>query len=256
MKTIFEGIKTAIREHEKVKKSALYNINHWKRAHYIQLSTMISEEISRSHLLKGNRIYELGTSISFMTLKRFFENSYRDSAVNDLRFLKTLHKLCIFLGYYDLNDYIHNCYSTIENTDNEDCINETKSIILNFCEKEFEAIKQLPKIDTNELLAYSFKDSKIIKKVESYLSKYKDIGYTFDYSYDKASFKLLSCDIIKNNEDIMIVKTHEHWDMILKSKEKTLFYKVINYQTYFLKKDHQNQLKIWDNYNPDFDKAI
>lgn len=256
MKTIIEEIKQSIRQHERIKKSPLNAITHWKQTQYIQLSDIISEEISKSPFIKGDRIYELGTSISYITLKRFFENSYRETAINDLRFLKTLHKLCIFLGYYDLNEFIIECHQLEPINTSEEQFNLFKNIIQNFCLNEFECIKNLPIVDISSLLPFAFKDCNLIKRTEAYLKDYNKSGYTFDHDYKQAKFELLDCKLISDNDELKVLKTHELWDMILKTEtNNTFFYKVINYQTYFIKKEN-NQWKIWDNYNPKFNKIV
>lgn len=256
MKAIFEEIKIAIKESDPVKNSALNTITHWKRAQFIQLATIISNELSHSPLLKGKRIYELGTSISYITLKRFYDDTYRESAINDLRFLKTVQKLCIFLGYNDFNEYIiHN--QTIKPISTcEDHSTLYKDLINNFCTKEVEAIKNLPEIDLTPLKPYVLQESKLIEKTKDYLKKYKEAGFYFDTNSEQIGFEMLSCELISNHDELKILKTHEHWDMVLKTdSDKTLIYKIINYQIYYLKKEN-NEWKIWDAFNPDSNKIF
>lgn len=256
MKAIFEEIKNAIRESEPIRKCALNSIAHWKRNQFIQLATIISEELSKSPLLKGKRIYELGTSISYITLKRFYEDSYRESAINDLRFLKTIHKLCIFLGYFDFNEYIINNQKIKSISTCEDHFTVYKDLVYNFCNKEVEAIKKLPEIDITFLKPYVFEESKLLEKTKNYLKKYKEAGFHYDMSYEQPSFELLSCELISDDEEMKIIKTHEHWDMVLKTNtDKTLIYKVINNQIYYIKKEG-GDWKIWDNFNPDSNKIL
>lgn len=106
MKTLIDEIKRDILQHPRVLNSALQKVDVWKRSHYTLLSQIINEEITQSEFLEGDRKFELGNSLSYITLQRIFENHFRETAVSDLRFLKTLHKLAIFLGYYDVNEYI------------------------------------------------------------------------------------------------------------------------------------------------------
>jgi len=74
----------------------LGNSNPWKRSHYIILSEIIKEDLSKREELQNERKFELGTSISHITLQRFFESDYHYKKHSDLRFLKTLDKICIF----------------------------------------------------------------------------------------------------------------------------------------------------------------
>jgi len=106
LKTIYNSIREEIMRHPKVENSVLGNVGEWKRSHYIILSEIIKEELSEAEELKGGKKFEIGNTISHVTLQRFFENDYQDKTHSDLRFLKTLDKICIFLGHRDLNAYI------------------------------------------------------------------------------------------------------------------------------------------------------
>ena len=257
MKTIFEEIKKEIKNHQNVKNSVLNDVVSWKRTHYILLAEIVSQELSHSKFLQGARKFELGNTISYITLQRFFDNSYKASALNDLRFIKTLDKLCIFLGHYDLNEYILKSKQlTISNDDSEQ-IEPYRKIIETFCQNEFKAIQKLPKIDLSDIYPYVFEDSAIIRRIKEYMKRYKDAQYHFDFDYEFAKFELLDCELLSDEEDLKVLKAHEYWDLVLKSAEgKVFFYKVMNYQTYFLKKDQDMHWKIWDNYNPNLERVI
>lgn len=64
------------------------------------------QKLSHSEILKTEMVYELGKTISAITLKRFFEDQFSENAKTDLRFIKTLDKLCIFLDFENLNDFV------------------------------------------------------------------------------------------------------------------------------------------------------
>lgn len=256
MKAIIEEIKSQIKNHKSVQSSILNDIAHWKRAHYIFLAEIVSKELSQSIYLQGERKYELGNTISFITLQRFFENDYQSLAINDLRFIKTLHKFCIFLGFYDLNEYIIST-SLINNIRmNREAAKTFCDVIKKLCLAEYEVIKGLPKKSLDELYAYSFKKSRTIKKIKSYIDKFKEANYYFDKDYKEAKFELISCDLIANENNLKIIKTVENWDYVLKNNEdKTIYYKAFNSQTYYLKKDKNGNWKVWDNYNPNEKKV-
>ena len=255
MKTIISEIKNQIKNHESIKNSPLEEINNWKRAHYITLAEIISKKLSQSKHLEGNRIFELGNTLSYITLQRFFENSFSESAVNDLRFLKTLHKLCIFLGFYDLNEFILSSNIINNSKKNNDCSKVYCSIVKNLCLEEFEIIKGLPHKTTESLYDYAFKDSNIVEKIKEYTDTYKEANYFFDERYEDAKFELVSCDLIADEKEFKIIKTVENWDYVLHNNEnKTIYYKVFNSQTYYLRKDKKGNWKVWNNYNPNHQK--
>ena len=108
MKSIYNLIKEEIRKQPNIQESILGKANPWKRSHYIILSEIIKEELSKKEELQNERKFELGTSISHITLQRFFESDYDYKTHNDLRFLKTLDKICIFLGFKDLSAFVMN----------------------------------------------------------------------------------------------------------------------------------------------------
>ena len=76
MKSIYNLIKEKIRQHPKIQLSILADSNPWKRSHYIILAEIIKEELAQREELKAERKFELGTSISHITLQRFFESDY------------------------------------------------------------------------------------------------------------------------------------------------------------------------------------
>lgn len=103
MKDIYNDIKKDIKTHPEVQESILGKVDTWKRSQFVILSEIISEHLYGSSLLDDSRRKTLGTTLSAITLQRFFDNDYQFKTHNDLRFIKTLDKLCIFLGEYDLN---------------------------------------------------------------------------------------------------------------------------------------------------------
>ena len=255
MKLIIKEIKSQIKSHKLIRQSALNENSKWRRAQYILLSEIFSKELSQSKYLTGDRIFELGNTISYITLQRFFEDSYKVSAVNDLRFLKTLHKFCIFLGFYDLNEFILSSSNIIGQTYDNENSDFFCDIVKNLCNTEFEIIRNLPYKSIDELFPYTFKESKTIKNIKSYIDQYIENNYYFDHEYEGAKFELISCELIADETDLKIIKTVENWDFVLKNNTgKTMYYKVFNSQTYYLKKDKNRNWKVWDNYNPNNNK--
>lgn len=250
MKNLIEGIKKDIKKHKSIVNSPLNRFHEWKRAQYILLSEIISQEISQSKYLQGNRKFELGNSISYITLQRIFENCYNNSALADLRFLKTLHKLTIFLGYYDLNDYII-CSKNIKITSKNDESTILYNVIENLFNTKKEVIESIPCIEPNKLDPFVFKDSTTYNRLKGFAEKYQKANYFYDHDYKESIIELVSCELVSDeNDDIKILRTQEHWDFILKDNEgKTCYFKIFNWQTYYLKKDKDGSWKVWENYD-------
>ena len=74
MKTIYNSIRDEVVKHSKVKNSVLGRVTEWKRSHYIILSEIIKDELSESEELQAGKKFEIGNTISHVTLQRFFEN--------------------------------------------------------------------------------------------------------------------------------------------------------------------------------------
>lgn len=83
MKSIYNLIKEEVRRHPIIKNSILADSINWKRSHYIILAELISEELSEKEELRNEKRFELGTSISHITLQRFFESDYDFKTHND-----------------------------------------------------------------------------------------------------------------------------------------------------------------------------
>lgn len=98
----FDLLKDKIKKQPQISASFLSFAEKWRTAHYNELSSIINDNLSNNPLLQGDRKFELGTTISSITLKRFFEGKFSDNATNDLRFIKTLDKLSIFFGFRNL----------------------------------------------------------------------------------------------------------------------------------------------------------
>ena len=255
MKTIITEIKNQIKNHEHVKNSALANNSNWKRAQYIILSSIVSKELSQSKHLEGTRKFELGTTLSYITLQRFFEDNYNESDFNDLRFLKTLHKLCIFLGFHDLNEFILSSNAIDSLKRDENYAKNFCNIVENLCLEEFEILKGLPSKSLDSLCNYTFKESQTFKNIKNYMDKYKEANYFFDKQYEEGKFELISCELVADEKEHKIIKTVENWDFVLRNNEdRTIYYKVFNSQTYYLKKDKKGNWKVWNNYNPNNQK--
>lgn len=89
----------------------------------------------------------LNSEIPFRTLpSKDFSITVIKLALNDLRFIKTLDKLCIFLGHYDLNEYILNSKQLTISDDDSEQIEPYRKIIETFCQNEFKAIQKLLKL--------------------------------------------------------------------------------------------------------------
>ena len=251
MKSIYNLLKEEIRQQPKIKNSILGSSNPWKRSHYIILSEIIKEELSQKEELQNERRFELGTSISHITLQRFFESDYDYKTHNDLRFLKTLDKICIFLGFKDLNAYILNVKEN--NIYNENTFSKefTTDIVHKYCHTNFEFFKLFPELKLEIFDGLIFPEAPFIERIKTYSSNLCEKNLKLYTNNNRSNFEIFDIDVISEESDKMVIKTQEFWNLVFVVDETGEEYIVneLNTQIYFIK-HMDNAWKIWDNYNP------
>ena len=251
MKSIYNLLKKEIKQNPIIQNSILSDTHPWKRSHYIILAEIIKEELSKRDELRNERKFELGTSISHMTLQRFFENDYDFKTHNDLRFLKTLDKICIFLGFNDLNAFV----STLKEKDGLSDIGPEKlfseDVIYNYCKTNFEFFKLFPVLDINIFDELIFNDAPFRERIKNYSTKLCERKLKLFTSNNRSNYEIFDFEIISEEDDKIVVKTQEFWNLVFTVEYSGEVYIVneLNTQIYFLRKTN-NVWKIWDNYNP------
>lgn len=267
MEEIIEKLKYEIINHDFVKNSSLFGSFQWKRAQYILLSDIIYENLSKSEFMQGSKKNELGVSISSTTLQRIFTNNYTENTNTDLRFLKTLDKLAIFLGYPNLNNFLLH-HSQNEKTDvkNEQTempseVNDSNlpisfftEIVMNSCKEYFELLKKLPIVDMGKFPEYVFKESSVFQRVYDLHVKYSELNYRLNCENNRSNFEVYGFKLQSISEDAAVIRTKEFWNMHwVDSNGKTEYiYNKANNQLYFFRKIN-GVWKIWDNHNPGYD---
>ncbi|MCG2610914.1 hypothetical protein LZZ90_05290 [Flavobacterium sp. SM15] len=255
MKPIIDQLKECIRSHPAVLNSSIGKIRIWKRTQFIVLSEIITEALSKSEFFKDEKT----SSISSMTLQRLFDESYMKKVTPDLRFLKTLDKLAIFLGHPSLNSFLAFQNGTNEKTETSEnnlpCPFE--QLIQDFCQEELNCLQQLPSVSLGNINDYIFEESPLYNRILDTLTKFSNRNISIAKSKKQSFFEVFDCKLISVDEDLMILSAKESWNLEWQNgEEETLnLYNKINRQTYFIKQQG-NHWKIWDNYNPDCSSLI
>lgn len=259
LEKIYNSIKEDIKNHPDVQTSLLGMVEDWKRSQFVILADLISKNLSNSLLLTDERRISLGTSLSPITLQRFYENDYQIKTHNDLRFIKTLDKLCIFLGKKDLNEYIY------ENLQGKNILNKKedpsnqfseKELIVEFCRLQFETLKHLPAINLGEIATTVWKDSPLLERITLYFKEKAKNNLVFVTDRNRSNYEIFQITEISDDDDLKVFKTQEFWNLIFKDENGTDFIlHHLNTQFYFMKKLN-GEWKIWDNYNPDHGKIL
>lgn len=265
MKIIIEQLKQGILSTPSVLNSSLASVKKWKRAQYIILSEIIAEQLSKSEYLQGSRKNELGTTISSTTLQRIFTNDYSDSENSDLRFLKTLDKLAIFIGYQSLNDFLSNAANNndadepavCEISEKENLLPVFEKLITRYCQEEFNSLLKLPEVDLGNLSHYIFEDGPLTQRIHDLISNIAQLGHQLNNVNNRSNFELYDFKLCALDDNLAVIKVEEFWNLEFRDDDGNLCnaYNHANKQTYFIKK--QNGVwKIWDNHNPDYKTII
>ncbi|MDN5477335.1 MAG: hypothetical protein L0G39_10415 [Chryseobacterium sp.] len=252
MKTIYNSIREEVEKHLKVRNSVLGNVSEWKRSHYIILSEIIKDELSDSEELKGGKKFEIGNTISHVTLQRFFENDYQDKTHNDLRFLKTLDKICIFLGYKDLNDYIQSVKLKNREKELDDDLEFLTKMVYDYCATAFEFYKHFPEHKPEFFKELVFDDSPFLERTSQFSKELCERDFNLVTKNNRSNYEVFDIHVVTDEPEKKILETQEFWNLLFKVGEngEEHFVNQLNTQIYFIRKI-DNVWKIWDNYNPD-----
>lgn len=265
MKIIIEQLKQGILSTPSVLNSSLTSVKKWKRAQYIILSEIIADQLAKSEYLQDARKNELGTTISSTTLQRIFTNDYSDSENSDLRFLKTLDKLAIFIGYQSLNHFLSTMAddnvpeeaAACEITEKEKLLTVFEKLITRYCQEEFNSLLKLPEVDLGNLSHYIFDDGPLTQRIHDLISNIAQLGHQLNNVNNRSNFELYDFKLCSLDENLAVIKVEEFWNLEFRDDDGNLCnaYNHANKQTYFIKK--QNGVwKIWDNHNPDYKTII
>ncbi len=248
LKTI-EILKEEIKNSEKVKNTILGITSDWKTSHYNTLAQVINEHLINCDALQGEKKFELGNTISPITLKRFFEDKISESTTTDLRFIKTLDKLCIFIGYDSFNHFITKrkkgepTQTVIEDD------NSLQELIMNCARLEFKFLSELPAIDMSEIENYVIKDSPYYLRIKNYLQDLREQKKAMRGA-PHSNYEVYGIETKTLNENLIMVMTQEFWNLTFDVEGgKPFLYHTLNSQNYFLK-PIDGEWKIWDNHNP------
>lgn len=267
MKAIIDLLKMSICNSPIVRNSSVGVCTKWKRAQFITLSEIIAETLSNSEHLQGKKRNELGTTISSITLQRIFNDDYSAKENPDLRFLKTLDKLAIFLGYSSLNNFLKNQpksllieelkpkeTTSIDNEKNDDVF---RKLIYNYCFEQFQSILKLPYIDLKGLSKYIFDDGPLKRRIYDLLIRYSNLKFSVNNEGNRSNFEVYDFKINTIDSDLVVAQVYEFWNIEWKDEKNKVAknYNNINKQTYFIKK-RNGVWKIWDNHNPDYNNLI
>jgi hypothetical protein len=261
MKEIIYKLLVAVQRHPDVVNSILGLTKHWKRAQYNVLSEILSEQLAKSEFMQGSKKNDLGTTISGVTLYRIFTNDHSESDNSDLRFLKSLDKIAIFLGYSNLNSFLNNEMNTkqsvLSKKDVDKLFLEFQELVRNSCLDEFNHLQKLPVIDLEDYPKYTFHESPLSKRLIDNLYLNSKLQYQINLQSNKSIFELYDFKLVSIDESSAIISVEELWNLDWVDGNGDVVYVLnnLNRQTYFIRKI-DDVWKIWDNFNPIYETFI
>lgn len=222
----------------------------WKQSHYQQISAIINQELQNSALLKGERLYQLGNTISPITLRRFFENKYDKSTTNDLRFLKSVDKLAIFLGYDDFVSFTRNKSEKGHTPITTELYFYLSDYIRKICQAELDAYRLLPNLTEENFPAILSPESPVGIRLKNGFRKYAEEQMLLVNRDNGCGFQVYNISVVSLSETECVCEAQESWDLLfLHADGREITYRQQNTQNYFFKKIDGEWL-FWDNYNP------
>lgn len=260
MELIIEKLKKGIQSHPIIQNSTLSGAKEWKRAHYIILSEIISDCLEKSEFMQGPKRNELGCSISGMTLQRIFTNHPSETKKSDLRFLKSLDKLAIFIGHPSLNSFLNN-EAIIDTNKSPELESKNQpapffeELIADYCQEEFNCLQKLPEVNVTSLSKFIFPEGPLSKRISDIIENYSKLNYHLNCTNNRSNFEIYDFKVSSISETIAIITVKEFWNLEWKDENDTItiVFNKVNRQTYFIKKIGAIW-KIWDNYNPDYNE--
>lgn len=259
MKPIIDQLKECIRSHPSVVYSSIGSNPDWNRTQCIVLSQIISETLTKTVSPKSPKRNKASLTISGMTLQRIFNDTYTEKANPDLRFLKTLDKLAIFLGHSSLNDFLSSKQNgtSLKLHHNKAFGEEFEKLVLNYCQEEFKCIQKLPTVDLGNLRDYVFANGPLIKRISDAFQRYSTLNFKINTIDNRSNFEVYDFKLCSVDENLIVLSAKKFWNIEWQNKhdDAVKVYNKINKQTYFIKKK-DGAWKIWDNHNPDYNGLI
>jgi len=237
LSSILISLKHAVQKKANLSNSSL-SIEHWKQGDYELLAKKINHTLETTTLISDQTKQSLGTTISVSTLERVFKYGYELEVSPDKRKIKTLDKLCIFIGYECWEAY------SLFTQQNQLSKAELLTFTKNALQAEFDVYKKLPTIDDSFLEEYFFTDGSAYLRIRSMLDRISNKKWILTNKLNPSTFELIELNIIQQNAQTIHFETQEYWylrwyDTI--EKKYTYIYNQLNTQFYIL----ENSSKGW-----------
>jgi len=247
----FNHLKESVLESSKVQKLLFpENLKEWKQNDFVVLSQTIGKTLEEANHISPSLKLNTGTTISVSTLERIFKHGYELGTPIELRKIKTLNKLCWFIEYKSWEDFIEKNHSDLD----EKKIAlpfKIKDFMFEALSAEFQAYKDLPNIDTKNLLKYFHEGGPGYKRIFHILNLSLSKNWSINSNHNPSDFDILNIKILTSSETMIELETREYWYLRWHSRREPnvekLIYDKLNKQYYRIEKK-EGQWKISINF--------
>ena len=199
-----------IKAQDSVKSEEQLKSENWTKSCYDLLSRIISKKLM--NLLSDTELMEMGSSISYKTLKTLFDGKYVLKYPLDPRALNTLNKLAKFIDIDSWNDFAAKIRSANEEeaakAKPEDRIN---FVLHNALDESFKAIHKLSLNGSVQLRSFFQDESPAFNRIAELVHYNKRKGLSISNKYNPSNYELLEFEIDTIGQDKAMVSTKEFW---------------------------------------------
>ena len=239
----FSELKNAILKSPQLKKIGFFpdQVEDWKQNDFVLLSNTIAKELGKANHISQSLKNSNGTTISVSTLERIFKHGYSLKTPIEARKIKTLNKLCWFLGHESWGAFIENNNNTTATKLKEsNFIENIDAFLSKALQAEFDAYLNLPKIETERLLKYFLESGPAYRRIYHVLNLHVSKSWTISTDHNPSYFEVLHQEISSQSEDIIELKTREYWYLrwheTRRPERDALIYDKLNEQYYRIEK--------------------
>jgi hypothetical protein len=245
--TYIELLARELKTSEKIRQKPELNPQKWTKTSYEILAQTISKELNEK--LPPKQRLNMGTSLSYRTLRKIMLGDYKIALPIDPRTLNTLTKIVAFLGHENWNSFIaHADSQKFQSAHKLNPDEEVLEVVRISVHNEYKAYQQLPKPDAS-LLTTHLEDGPAFNLIMEVLLERKSRNVTISNPFNPSTYEILDIELKKLEPTYAQVYTREYWLLCWWDIQKNRYvkrYKNISEHFYILHKIN-NQWKVKTN---------
>lgn len=199
-----------IKNSKLIKAEEQLKAENWTKSCYDLLSRIISDKIV--DILSDDEVRQMGSTISYKTLKTICDGKYVVKYPLDPRALNTLNKLAIFIDRKDWNAFAVEVRQeqtvAAQQTSPKDLVTTTLERAIG---ESFKAIHNMSLNGTVQLKHYYRETSPAFNRIAELIHYNKIKGLSINNKYNPSNYELLDYKVDSLAEDKAMVSTKEFW---------------------------------------------